>query len=172
MLAYYQYLAGELDEALNTRNKYLELFPESAAGYNNKALIYKRRGEYQEEEALYRIALYYDPDDMYAMSNLAVNLSHQGRYEEALALMDKLRILDPDEPYNELHRAKIYADMGDEERALVYLRKALEGRRNLDTFHHIEFRQDIRVDPSFNALRNSEAFRALLYEFYGEDSPL
>ena len=172
LLSYYQYLAGEFDAALETYDKFIELYPEEAAGYNNKALVYKRRAEYEKEEGLYRTALYYQPQDVTAMNNLAVNLSHQGRYEEALAIMDQLEVLDPGEPYNDLHRSKIHAEIGNEDQALDYLRKALEGMARLDTLHHIEFRQDIRLDPSFEALRATERFRAILHEFYGEHSPL
>lgn len=172
LLSYYQYLAEDYDAALETYDKFIELYPENPAGYNNKALVYKRRGMYDKEEGLYRVALSYQPMDVTAMNNLAVNLSHQGRFEEALAVMDQLESLDPDDAYADLHRSKIHAEMGNVEQALIYLRKALEGMARLDTLHHIEFRQDIRVDPSFASLRETERFRALLHEFYGKDSPL
>ncbi|MBX2801156.1 MAG: tetratricopeptide repeat protein [Myxococcales bacterium] len=172
ILSYYQYLAEDFDAALDTYDRIIELMPDNPAGYNNKALVYKRRGKYDEEEQLYRVALTYQPMDVTAMNNLAVNLAHQGRFEEALAVMQQLETLDPEDPYADLHRSKIYAEMGEEDQALVYLRKALEGMARLDTLHHIEFRQDIRVDPSFAKLRGSERFRSILLEFYGDDSPL
>lgn len=172
LLSYFQYLAGDLDGAEQTYNRIIELFPEEAAGYNNKALVYKRLGKYAEEEGLYRTALYFEPSDVTAMNNLAVNLSHQGRYDEALAIMDELEVLDPGQPYNDLHRAKIHAEIGNDEEALRYLRLALSGMARLDTLHHIEFRQDIRLDPSFDKLRRTERFRSILYEYYGDDTPL
>ena len=86
--------------------------------------------------------------------------------------MRQLETLQPDDPYAHLHRAKIYADLGEDELALTFLRKALEGMQKLDTLHHIEFRQDIRVDPSFATLRKTKAFREILLEFYGDDTPL
>ena len=172
LLSYYQYLAGDFDAALETYDRFIELNPEEAAGYNNKALVYKRRAKYEEEEALYRVALYYRPQDVTAMNNLAVNLAHQGRFEEALAIMTELEVLDPDNPYNDLHRSKIHAEIGNDDQALDFLRKALEGMARLDTLHHIEFRQDIRLDPSFAKLRGTYRFRAILDEFYGEHSPL
>ena len=106
------------------------------------------------------------------MNNLAVNLAHQKRFDEALAVMKQLETLDPGEPYAELHRAKIHAEMGNDEEAYRYLRSSLEGMAKLDTLHHIEFRQDIRLDPSFAKLRETRRFRAILLEFYGEDTPL
>jgi len=172
ILSYYQYLAENYEAAEKTYDRYIALYPEDPSGYNNKALIYKRRGEYQREENLYRVALALEPTDVTAMNNLAVNLSHQGRHDEAVAIMVQLEVLDKDEPYADLHRSKVFAEVGDDDLALDYLRKALEGMQRLDTLHHIEFRQDIRLDPSFAKLRRTYAFRAILDEFYGEDTPL
>ena len=47
-----------------------------------------------------------------------------------------------------------------------------EGIYPLDTLHHIEFRQDIRIDPSFANLRGTARFKAVLTKYYGKDSPL
>jgi len=44
--------------------------------------------------------------------------------------------------------------------------------KELDTLHHIEFRQDIRVDPSFRRLRQTQRFHALLVRYYGNDAPV
>ena len=172
VLSYYQYLALDYDAAKRTYDRYIELYPDDPAGYNNKALIYKRLGEYETEEKLYRIALSLEPNDVTALNNLGVLLAHQGRYDEAIAVMAQLELLDPGDPYAELHRSKVYADMGQDETALEYLDKALRGMRELDTHHHIEFRQDIRLDPSFAELRETKAFRELLWSYYGEDTPL
>ena len=172
ILSYYQYLAADYDAAIDTYDRFIELYPEDAAGYNNKALIYKRRQDYDREEALYRVALAIEPNDVTALNNLGVNLAHQGRYDEALSVMRQLEMLDPDDAYADLHRSKIYAEMGDEEKALRFLEKALDGMRKLDTLHHIEFRQDIRIDPSFEKLRQTARFRAILVRYYGDDTPL
>lgn len=172
ILSYYQYLAQDFDAAKKTYDRFIELFPDDAAGYNNKALVYKRLGEYQKEESLYRVALGLSPDDVTALNNLGVNLSHQKRFDEALKVMESLEVLDPKDPYAELHRSKIYAEMGNDEEALRHLELALEGMEQLDTLHHIEFRQDIRLDPSFAKLREGFRFRAILDRYYGKDSPL
>lgn len=171
-LSYYQYLGQDYDGAKRTYEKYISLWPDEPAGYNNLALIYKRQGDYEKEERLYRVALSLEPNDTTAMNNLGVNLAHQGRYDEALAVMERIEALDPGDPYADLHRSKIYAEMGEDDLALEYLEKALKGMRALDTLHHIEFRQDIRIDPSFEKLRRTYAFRAILHKYYGKDSPL
>jgi tetratricopeptide (TPR) repeat protein len=172
ILSYYQYLGQDYEGARRTYDRYIELFPDDPAGYNNKALIYKRQGEYQKEEALYRVALALSPEDETALNNLGVNLAHQHRFDEALEVMRSLEVIDPNDPYADLHRSKVFAEMNRDDEALQYLERALEGMAKLDTLHHIEFRQDIRLDPSFAKLRETYRFRAILNRFYGKNSPL
>ncbi len=165
-LAYYQYLSRDYDGALRSYNRFIELLPSSAAGYNNIALVYKRTGEYTKEEGYYRLALALEPDNTHALNNLAVNLAHQRRFDEALSIMDKLDRLEPNDPYGDLHRAKIHASRGDAEAALALLNDALAGMQRLDTLHNIEFRQDIRLDPAFGGLREDPRFNDLLVRYY------
>ena len=171
-LAYYQYLGEQLDDAQKTHERYVELYPDSAAGYNNLALVFKRKGEYTKEEGYYRLALAITPDDAHALNNLAVNLAHQERYDEALHIMERVAELEPDEPYGDLHRAKIHAQMGNSDGALTYLEKALSNKKSLDTLHSIEFRQDIRVDPAFDPIREEPRFAEILARFYGEEQAM
>lgn len=171
ILSYYQYLSEDYDDAIETYDKFISVLPEDPAGYNNKALIYKRQKKYDEEERLYRVALDLQPGDATALNNLAVNLGHQGRFDEALEMMKELEVKTPDDPYADLHRAKIYAEAQNEALAYVYLEKALDGMQRLDTLHHIEFRQDIRLDPSFKTLRRQQRFKSLMWRYYGTDAP-
>ncbi len=172
VLSYYQYLAEDYEGALQTYNRFVELYPQDPAGYNNMALVYKRLGDYDREQGLYHVALALQPNDDTALNNLAVNLAHKGQIQEALEIMERLETLLPDDPYADLHRAKIYAAAGDQDQALALLEKALEGMKTLDTLHHIEFRQDIRVDPVFEELRQTRRFRAILWKYYGDDTPI
>jgi Flp pilus assembly protein TadD len=168
-LAYYQYLAQDYQATIATYERFIDLYPDDPTGYNNVALVYKRTGEYSVEEGYYRRALAIESVDVHALNNLAVNLAHQHRFQEALSIMERLERLDPEDPYADLHRAKIYAEMGRERRAYRYLKRALEGMAALDTLHHIEFRQDIRIDPSFSKMRKERRFQGILERYYGED---
>lgn len=169
-LGYYQYLAFDYEGCKDTYAKFISLYASDASGYNNLALVYKRLGEYPKEEAHYRLALALDPEDSFVLNNLAVNLAHQGRFAEALEIMEKLTILQPNDPYSDLHRSKIAAAMDEPESALRFLELALQGMAKLDTLHHIEFRQDIRVDPAFDGLRQGDGFTGLLLQYYGQDA--
>ena len=84
--------------------------------------------------------------------------------------MEQLDTIDPGNPYNDLHRSKIYAAMGKREKSYRYLRAALEGVAGLDTLHHIEFRQDIRLEPAYHKMRSERRFAKLIREFYGDEA--
>jgi Flp pilus assembly protein TadD len=169
-IGYYQYLAEDTERCLATYQKFVDLYPDEPAGYNNLALVYKRKGEFETEETLYLRALALKSNDTHAINNRAVNLAHQERFDEALELMAQLEALTPIDPYANLHRAKIYAAMGNDDEALAYLKSALQGMNRLDTLHHIEFRQDIRLDPAFDSLRSGKRFARLLMRYYGADA--
>lgn len=166
----YAYLAENHDLSKATYRRMMELHPDTPAAYNNYALVLKRSGEYSEEEAMYRRALHLDPSDTHVLNNLAVCLAHQARFDEALAVMDELDRIDPTDSYADLHRAKIYAAMGKKRKALRYLESALEHVPALDTMHHIEFRQDLRLDPVFGELRGDRRFERILRDAYGDDA--
>ena len=166
----YAYLAENHELSRATYQRMMELHPNTPAAYNNYALVLKRSGEYVEEEALYRRALDLDPTDTHVLNNLAVCLAHQARFDEALAVMDRLDQIDPEDSYADLHRAKIYAAMGKDRKALRYLERALGDAPDLDTLHHIEFRQDLRLDPVFRELRHDRRFRKVLEDAYGAEA--
>lgn len=165
---YYQYLAMDFPGSIATYNKMIELDDQGGASWNNLALVYKRMGDYEKEEELYRVALMLEPSEPNTRNNLAVCYAHQGRFEEALGLMKRLEQELPDDPYTDLHRAKIYALMGQESKAYRLLEKSLQSMRKMDTLHNIEFQQDIRVDPAFVTMREADRFKGLLRRYYGK----
>ncbi len=169
ILAYYEYLAMDYTQAEKVYTKMTVLYPDDPAGWNNLALTFKRRKDYVTEEKYYRIALQLAPMDDHALNNLAVCLAHQGRYDEALQIMKQLETIIPGDAYADLHRAKIYAASGQEEKSYNYLEKSLRGMRKLDTLHNIEYRQDIRIDPAFEAMRKEDRFRMLLTRYYADE---
>ena len=171
-VAYFAYLSENYTLCQDLYRRYTDLYPEDAAGWNNLALTHKRSGEYQQEERLYRVALRLEPGNSNTQNNLAVNLAHQGRFAEAETLMDGLRASPSERPYANLHRAKIAAAQGKDRRAIRYLRRALEDVDEMDTLHHIEFRQDIRLDPALARLRSKPRVQRLLEDVYGGDSPI
>ncbi len=170
VVGHYAYLAEQVELCRSAYERLTELYPDFAAGYNNLALTYKRQGDYETEEALYRKALALEPDDAVVLNNLAIALAHQERFDEALSIMTLLDEIDPDDPYSDLHRAKIFAAMGKRDRAYRALRRALAGVDQLDTLHHIEFRQDLRLEPLLDELRAQPRFRRMIERAYGPEA--
>ena len=166
--AYYQYLAMDFVGAVATYDHMIDLDGTSGAEWNNLALVYTRKGDYQKEEELYRTALTLEPYESNTKVNLALCYAHQGRFEEAQGVLRQLEREIPDDAYADLHRAKTYALMGDEPKAYKFLEKSLKSMRKLDTLHNIEFQQDIRVDPAFLTMRKAERFKRLLLRYYGK----
>jgi len=171
-VAYFAYLSENYTLCQDLYRRYTNLYPEDPAGWNNLALTHKRAGEYQQEERLYRVALGLEPGNANTQNNLAVNLAHQGRFKEAEGLMSDLRASPAERPYANLHRAKIAAAQGKDWQAIRFLKRALEDVDEMDTLHHIEFRQDIRLDPALARLRKKPRVKRLLEEVYGGDSPI
>jgi hypothetical protein len=171
-VAYYAYLSEEFGLCKDLYSRYVHLFPDDAAGWNNLALTYKRAGEYGEEERLYRRALSIEPNNANTINNLALSLAHQGQYLEAEALMRRLQPKAHERPFANLHRAKIAAAQGKDRKAYRFLRRALSDVSVMDTVHHIEFRQDIRLDPSLARLRGTPKLKRLLLAVYGDDIPV
>ncbi|MEL6348003.1 MAG: tetratricopeptide repeat protein [Myxococcota bacterium] len=170
LLGNYAYLAENTELSRESYERYIKLYPDEPLGYNNLALTYKRSGEYVVEEQLYRTALEFDNADVHVLNNLAINLARQDRFDEAVAIMEDLEQLDPDNPYTDLHRAKIYAAMGQRRKAYQHLQRALEGAESMSSLHHIEFRQDLRLEPLLDPLRQERKFARLLRKFYAEDA--
>ncbi len=166
--AYYEYLAMDFDAAQGTYDHMIRLDGTRGSEWNNLALVYKRLGDYEKEEELYRTSLMFEPNEPNTYVNLALCLAHQGRFDEALQIMKRLERELPDDPYADLHRAKIAALMGKEEESYRFLRQSLKTMRKLDTLHNIEFQQDIRVDPAFSTMRETPRFKKLLMKYYGE----
>ena len=113
-----------------------------------------------------------EPDNSNTENNLAVNLAHQGRFDEAERIMSGLKPAADERPYANLHRAKIAAAKGETKKAIRLLRTALADVDAMDTFHHIEFRQDIRLDPALAKLRKMKKVKRLLRDAYGDQTPI
>lgn len=170
VLAYNEYLAMEYSRAEKDYTRMTVIYPDDPAGWTNLALTFKRRGDYATEEKYYREVLARWPFERHARTNLALCLAHQGRHEEAVSIMDALERILPDDPYLDLHRAAICALNGDRASAYRFLLKSLGEMQMLDSMHDVEYRQDLRLDPAFEQMRQQGRFRRLLLS-YSSDAP-
>ncbi len=148
-LAFLLYYIGEYKKAEGLFKKTLIIcekilgaeHPDTAASYNNLAMVYDRHGKYKEAEELYKKAMLIrekvlgeeHPDTASSYNNLAWVYGRQGKYKEAeelykKAILIKEKVLGEEHPdtassYNNL--AWVYDRQGKYKEARELYKKAL-----------------------------------------------
>ncbi len=170
-IAYHQLM--DFKAALENYNMALRLDPRYPEAINNIGAVYYAKKNYKRAIKEYRKALKYAPNSASIYSNLGTAFFARKKYKDAFENYQKALAIDPDvferrstagvllqersvEERAKFHfyLAKTYARAGMVDRALMYMRKALEeGFRDKDKF---------RKDPDFKALQENEEFQALL----------
>ncbi len=126
-------------KAINQYKKALRIAPKSASIYSNLGTAYFARKKYKDAFEAYQKALELDPD-VFEHRNAAGSLLQERSVEERAKF--------------HFYLAKTYARAGMFDRALLYMRKALEeGFRDRNKF---------RKDPDFKKLQGNEEFERLL----------
>ena len=126
-------------KAINQYKRALRLAPKSASIYSNLGTAYFARKKYKDAFEAYQKAIELDPN-VFEHRSTAGSLLQERSVEERAKF--------------HFYLAKTFARAGMLDRALLYMRKALEeGFRNRDRF---------RTDPDFKALQGNEEFERLL----------
>jgi tetratricopeptide (TPR) repeat protein len=163
----------EFKEALGNYNMALRLNPNYAEAINNIGTVHYAQKNHKRAIKEYKRALKFSPKSASILSNLGTAYFARRKYKDAFNTWQKACALDPDvfehrstqgtllqersvEERAKFHfyLAKTYARAGMLDRALLYIRKALEeGFRDRDR---------LRKDPDFKDLQELEEFQALL----------
>jgi tetratricopeptide (TPR) repeat protein len=170
-IAFHQMLL--LDLAKKNYERSIKLDHEYSEAINNLGTIYYSKKNYRRAISYYKRALRYSPPSASIYSNLGTAYFGRKDYKDATEWYQRAMQLDPDvfEHHNtfgtlmmertveeratfHLYLAKMYAKSGASERALIYLRKALE--------EGIKDRQKIPDMPEFAGLKTDPAFKQLL----------
>ncbi len=169
-VAYHHLFA--LDEARKNYKMALTLDPRYADALNNLAAVYHGEGKYKKAEKTYRSALRYGPNSAVTYRNLGTAYFSEGNYKEGAKAYQKALELNPnsfdtdqtevmEEKVSRRQRvainyclAKAYAMAGQNQQALAYLRKALDGGFNN--------RRLLMEDKEFAQLRGTPEFQQLL----------
>ena len=170
-IAYHQMI--QLDAAMKRYRKAIHLDGKYAEAINNLGTIYYAEKHYSRATGLYKRALKLAPNSASIYSNLGTSYFAVKKYKDAVDSYDKALRLDPEvfehhSTYGVLlqertvderarfhyYLAKIYARQGQQERALQYIRKALE--------EGFADRKKLMQDPEFASLRDLPAFQELL----------
>jgi tetratricopeptide (TPR) repeat protein len=172
-IAFHQML--RLDLAKKNYQRAIKLDSKYSEAINNLGTIYYSQKDYSRAIRYYKRALKENPSSASVYSNLGSAYFSRKEYKTATVCYQKALDLDPDvfEHHSNfgtlmmertveeratfhLYMAKMYAKTGANERALIYLRKALE--------EGLKDRQKIPGIPEFAALKTNPAFVQLLAE--------
>jgi cytochrome c-type biogenesis protein CcmH/NrfG len=170
-IAYHQML--DLDAAMKRYRRAIKLDASYPEAVNNLGTIYYAQKRYSRATTCYKRALKLAPGSASIYSNLGTAYFAVKRYKEAWVAYNTAIQLDPEvfehhSTYGVLlqertvderarfhyYLAKIYAKKGQNDRALQYIRKALE--------EGFTDRKKFLQDPEFAAMRDLPEFKELL----------
>jgi Tfp pilus assembly protein PilF len=170
-IAYHQML--ELNAAERYYRQAIKINPQYSEAINNLGTIYYARKSYRRAVNEYKQALRINPKSASILSNLGTGYFARKDYRRASEMWQQAVALDPEvfesrstqgvllqersvEERAKFHYslAQTYAKAGQNDRALLYIRKALE--------EGYKERKKIAEDPAFAALRDLPEFKELL----------
>lgn len=170
-IAYHQ--LTQLDRAKKQYERALKLNPKYPEAINNLGTVHYAKRSYRRAIRSYKKALVLTPNSASILSNLGTAYFARKKYKDAFETYQKALAIDPDvfehrstqgvllqersvEERAKFHfyLSKTYAKAGVVDRALLYMRKALEeGFRDKDKF---------KEDPEFAGLRELPEFKELM----------
>jgi tetratricopeptide (TPR) repeat protein len=163
----------QLDEARKYYDRAIKLNPKYSEAINNLGTIYYAKKNYRRAISQYQRALKLSPLSASIYSNLGTAQFARKNYEQASLSYRKALELDPEvfehrSSYGTLlqersvgerarfhyYLAKTYAHAGNDERAIQYIRMALE--------EGFKERQKLMEEPEFAKIRETVAFKELM----------
>lgn len=172
-IAFHQLL--EFNLAKKNYQRAVKLDPKYSEAINNLGTVYYAEKSYRRAIGLYKRALKYSSPSASIYANLGAAYFARTDYKRATECYEQALKLDPDvfEHHStfgtlmqertmgdravfHLYLARMYAKSGANDRAIMYLRKALE--------EGIKDRQKIPGMPEFASLKTDPAFKQLLAE--------
>ena len=170
-IAFHQML--DLESARRSYERSLKLNPKYPEAINNLGTVHYARKNYRKAISYYKKALTISPESASVLSNLGTAYFARKKYEDALKTYQKALELDPEvfehrnaagvllqersvEERAKFHfyLAKTYASAGNAERAIRYIRMALE--------EGFKEKQKLFEEPEFAKLRETAEFKELM----------
>ena len=105
------------------------------AAYNTLAVLYRRKGLYQNAESTLRLVLGREPLNVQAMSNLVLVLSDLGRQQEAQLYANQLAQIQPVPPYKFFDEGVAAMKAGEYAAARQLFRKEIARAAYVPEFH-------------------------------------
>ena len=121
---------NELDQAISSFSKAMELDPSYADAYCNRGVVYYFKGEYDRSLTDYNEAIELDPRHVVTYNNRGVAYSNEGEQEKAIG--DFTRAIEIKSDYADAYnnRGNAYGNRGEYDRAIIDYTKAIELKVN------------------------------------------
>jgi tetratricopeptide (TPR) repeat protein len=135
------YLQKEFGKSIKASRKAIKMRPDVASFHNNLANAYFSRKEYDKAVEEFARALQLDPDILERRANTGIQA-------QVIGAEDRARY--------DYELARVYARAGNLDRALHYLKKAMEdGYAGMDSVYKEAEFADLRKDPRFEELMST-----------------
>ena len=121
---------NELEQAISSFSKAMELDPSYADAYCNRGVVYYFKGEYDRSLTDYNEAIELDPCHVVTYNNRGVAYSNEGEQEKAIG--DFTRAIEIKSDYADAYnnRGNAYGNRGEYDRAIIDYTKAIELKVN------------------------------------------
>lgn len=139
-----------LNEAIRTSNRALELAPELASSHVSAGIAHCMSQDYKDSEAEFEKAIGLDPKDYEAWYFFGRAKVHEGDLVRALKLFDRASKVRPEDFQSVLLQAQLYTSLDRKDKAMEVTRKGLERVRAV-----------LELNPDDNRARNMGAFALL-----------
>jgi tetratricopeptide (TPR) repeat protein len=173
-IAYHQLL--DIEHARKWYERSIKMSPDYAEAINNLGTVYYSQKSYRRAIGQYRKSLRIQPSNASVLSNLGTAYFARKSYQEAFQMYQQALTLDPEvfehrnthgvllqertvEEKAKFHYylAKTYAKAGMNDRAILYIRKALEeGFKERDKFKSEAEFAGLREEPEFKQIMAQE----------------
>ena len=184
------YFLEQYDEALENIKNAIALNPSPTEAWHDQGILLIHLRRYKESRESLKKAMDLSPQNYYIQNTHALNLSFLQDFEQAIIAIDQIINLEPNEVIYKANRGIILARAGRYDEALVdceaaikqnskresgYYAKAcyyalkndidqvLENLRKAIDIDPNHSRREARWNPDFDAIRNDERFRTLIY---------
>ena len=127
---------NELEQAIASFSKAMELDPRYADAYCNRGVVYYFKGEYEKAIMDYNEAIELDPRHVVTYNNRGVAYSNEGEQEKAIG--DFTRAIEIKSDYADAYnnRGNAYGNKGEYDRAITDYTKAIELKVNYAEAYH------------------------------------
>lgn len=166
----------DLDHARKYYEKAIKLNPKFAQAINNLGTVYFTKKSYRRAISQYRKALQLQPDSAAFLSNLGTALFARNDYKNAFDAYRRAVAIDPDiferfsatgttiqdqsvenRATQHYYMARVFAANGERDKALQYIRKALEeGFKDKEKFVKEPEFSSLQDDPEFKQIMTQE----------------